>query len=221
MLSPPVLLRAAAAMGPPRSPRRPLLIVHEVGDYAASFVPTSADFGRLDPCFRLPDAAWETLPDYHDFGFAVFQLRADGRAREVHPIAYRYPAERPGELFFPTVHVHDGQRAEPSAIFDHDLYAQGVGPFRGESTRYDWKEGSILPGRHVDSARAQGLVRPEIPLHRARLHAEYPNADVVLVQRPGETTAEARPARAGTGPGASLPWYEFQRRQKPDTRMYY
>ena len=32
-----------------------VLSVHEVGDYEASYVPTMADFSRIDPCFHLPD----------------------------------------------------------------------------------------------------------------------------------------------------------------------
>lgn len=51
------------------------LQVHSVGDYEASFVPTMADFARLDPRFRLPTAIWSQLPMYADWGFAVFKLR--------------------------------------------------------------------------------------------------------------------------------------------------
>jgi hypothetical protein len=53
---------------------RPMLVVHEVGAFVASFVPTRDDFDRLDERFRLPDGVWDTLGDYHDFGFAVFRL---------------------------------------------------------------------------------------------------------------------------------------------------
>jgi hypothetical protein len=37
------------------------LKVERVGRFVASFVPTVADFGRLDPRFRLPDAVWKRL----------------------------------------------------------------------------------------------------------------------------------------------------------------
>lgn len=73
------------------------LPAQEVGDSVASYVPSVADFRRLDPRFRLPAAAWESLPDDRDLGFAVFQLRPGEGLRRVHPIAYRYPAERPGD----------------------------------------------------------------------------------------------------------------------------
>jgi hypothetical protein len=53
----------------------PSLAVHRVGAYDASFVPAIADFARLDPRFRLPDAVLGRVPAYADYGFAVFQLR--------------------------------------------------------------------------------------------------------------------------------------------------
>lgn len=41
---------------------RPRLVVHEVGDFVASFVPSRADFDRLDPRFRLSEGVWRALP---------------------------------------------------------------------------------------------------------------------------------------------------------------
>jgi hypothetical protein len=51
------------------------LAVQAVGDFVASFVPTLTDFDRLDDRFRLPTATWNELPQYRDWGFAVFQLK--------------------------------------------------------------------------------------------------------------------------------------------------
>src|SRR6476469_9834559 len=64
------------------------LAVQRVGAYDASFVSAIADFARLDPRFRLPDAVLGRMPAYADYGFAVFQLRK-GEA-EVHPMALRF-----------------------------------------------------------------------------------------------------------------------------------
>src|SRR5437899_1303322 len=64
----------------------PKLKVRTVGNFSASFVPTVKDFGRLDERFRLPEGTWEALPDYKDFGFAVFKL--DQNVRQVHPMAF-------------------------------------------------------------------------------------------------------------------------------------
>ena len=55
------------------------LAVVEVGKFVASFVPAIKDFARLEKQFRLPDGVWEKLPQYKEFGFAVFSSKA-GRA---------------------------------------------------------------------------------------------------------------------------------------------
>ncbi|MEO7716990.1 MAG: hypothetical protein ABIY70_12375 [Capsulimonas sp.] len=60
--------------GAPASAGPAMLEVHQVGNYAASFVPRIGDFDRLDPRFRLPEHVWEKLPEYADYGFAVFKL---------------------------------------------------------------------------------------------------------------------------------------------------
>jgi hypothetical protein len=98
----------------------PTLEVHQVGSFVASFVPTRADFARLDRRFRVDDALWERL--YADWSFAVFQF-APGREQDVHPMALVFPQRAPGSIHFPTVHVHQG-KFERSAWFDHTLYFQ-------------------------------------------------------------------------------------------------
>lgn len=130
----------------------------------------------------------------------------------VHPIAYRYPAESPEELFFPTVHVHDGGHADPEAGFDHVLYAQRAWPVPDRDT--GWESGSLLPGRVMDVGRSHGLVAPDVPLRRARLLGHYPNADVVVRGAGGGMKAEARPTRVGSGVGARLGWGEFRSRRR-------
>ncbi len=108
------------------------LAVKGIGDFIASFVPTLADFDRLDERFRLPAATWNKLPQYSDWGFAVFQLKespagqeiARGTPRRIHPMAFQYPTWMDESLYFPTLHIHDGQ-VNASAEFDHTLYFQG------------------------------------------------------------------------------------------------
>lgn len=106
-------------------------VAKNVGDYEASFVPSQADFERLDPRFCLPPSVWSQLSLYADWGFAVFKLslnppptqlsaldlriiaerKRDGkppfppRRRDIHPMAFRFPRRDPSRLFFPTVHV--------------------------------------------------------------------------------------------------------------------
>lgn len=122
------------------SARSRTLEVHSVGSFEASFVPTQKDFARLDERFRLPEGAFERLPQYRDYGFAVFKLK-QGR-QEVHPMAFSFPRRKPDELFFPTVHVHDGTVAEQAA-FDHVLYCQGArAALEGWQASHKWSRAS-------------------------------------------------------------------------------
>ena len=101
------------------------LEVHTVGDFVASFVPSLADFARLDPRFRMPAGTLDRVPDYADWGFAVFQLAAPGGAAKIHPMAFEFVTRDPNRLFFPTLHVHDGALHD-GAEFAHSLYTQGA-----------------------------------------------------------------------------------------------
>ena len=104
------------------------LAVHRVGAFEASFAPTRADLARLDPRFRLSEAALDALPAARSRGFVVFQLRGTaGQPVSAHPMAIRFPRRDPATLFFPTVHVHDGQ-VRDRARFDHALYTQAPSP---------------------------------------------------------------------------------------------
>ena len=110
---------------PTLSSSRDRLEVHAVGSYEASFVPRMADFSRLDPRFRLSEAVWAALPQYADWSFCVFKLKAGDVT--VHPMAFRFPRRDPLRLYFPTVHVHDGS-VRRTAWFNHFLFCQGKVP---------------------------------------------------------------------------------------------
>lgn len=159
----------------------PTLKVHEVGSFHASFVPRLRDFARLDGRFRLPEQAWEQVPQYGDYAFAVFKLQAG--AKNVHPMAFEFPRRDPRELFFPTVHVHDGG-VEAYADFDHSLFWQSTkgrvgGPFSlvGESS-YDCTDAPA--GRFMDIDRARGVVDAEAMIQMQRLGGWRVNRDVVV-----------------------------------------
>src|SRR5690349_17102183 len=66
-------LSNSRALGAPPDAK---LEVVAVGSFEASFVPTAADFSRLDERFRLPAGTWEKLPAYRGHGFAVFKLKS-------------------------------------------------------------------------------------------------------------------------------------------------
>lgn len=146
------------------APPRQRLVVHEVGSFVASFVPTESDFDRLDPRFRLPLRLSDVVPAYRDYGFAVFQLKP-GKVR-VHPMAFTFETRAPRRLFFPTVHVHDG-RMRPRAKFDHALYYQGGSALQADSV-------SDRPPRFD----AKGALDTSAPVCRTKLRGDHANEDI-------------------------------------------
>ncbi len=151
------------------------LVVQQVGAFEASFVPTIADFNRLDQRFQLPAGTWEKLPAYRDYGFAVFKLKAG--EQKIHPMAFSFPRSDPSALFFPTVHIHDGAVHE-QADFDHTLFAQ-TGDRHPQGAEA-WAESQALAGREVDIKRAAGIVAGDQHVYYRTLKGKLPNQDTVL-----------------------------------------
>ena len=163
---------AAASAGVParNTPRSAPLRVHEVGAFRASFAPRVADLDRLDPQFRLPPSAIDAVPAYADWGFVVFQLAPERTPTRVHPMAFTFPTRKPTQLFFPTIHIHDGELHE-QANFHHALFAQGI----------DEGGFTVSPEpaeRFVDRARAGVLVDGDAPVWHRPVHGLRPNADI-------------------------------------------
>jgi hypothetical protein len=150
------------------------LEVHDVGDFVASFVPTLRDFDRLDEQFTLPRATWDQLPKYADYGFCVFQFileRALLRGSlTAHPMAFEFPTRHPDMLFFPTVHVHDGE-VHPRDAFDHQLY------FQCQRHRGAAQHTSALAADYVDIDRVRGIVAGQEVLRRRTIAGLLPNND--------------------------------------------
>ena len=152
-----------------------LLKVEEVGSFVASFVPSEHDFERLDPRFRLPNGVWKKLGQYAAFGFAVFQLKKGNH--RIHPMAFSFPTAHPDSLFFPTVHIHDGE-VHPHAEFDHALFAQTAA--EGLRSVLAWEESADLAAKTVDVKKSRGLVTADRHLLRRTLHGELKNEDTWL-----------------------------------------
>lgn len=161
--------------GMAKSQSAPLEVV-SVGSFEASFVPTIADFSRLDARFRMPPGVWDKLPAYQDYGFAVFKLKA-GESK-VHPMAFTFPRAG-GQLFFPTVHVHDGA-VHPTAHFDHALYLQTSNRDRQNAMLDKWRESGRPGGQIVDAAKAKGLVDAAEHVFYRELRGELKNADTTV-----------------------------------------
>jgi hypothetical protein len=175
------------------------LVVHDVGDFEASFVPSRADFARLDARFRLADGVWDKLPQYADWSFAVFKLKpkAAGTRQTIHPMAFTFPRRDARALFFPTVHVHDGGSVPEAATFDHSLYCQADGVL---NALLDWQTSMTALGASVDAARAKGLVDGERKAHTTALFGSMPNEDQWLREPAGVALSDLR------GEGASFAW---------------
>ena len=149
------------------------LKVHDVGSFEASFVPAIGDFERLDERFRIDRAVWDAIPEYADYGFAVIKLKASSGSR-VHPIALEFPRRDKERLFFPTVHVHDGELHD-RAYYDHSLFCQGGGAL--EPFVRSWEMSKSGAGRFMDVERAQGILTPNEFCWRLTIKGRLTNTD--------------------------------------------
>jgi len=153
---------------------QPLAVV-KVGSFEASFVPSLKDFSRLDERFRIRDEAWRKLPQYADFGFAVFKLKS-GEAR-IHPMAFSFPRRDPRKLFFPTVHIHDGEVHE-QAEFDHLLYCQ---PNEDQSLALQgWRESERLANSFMNINKTQGLMAARQHCYQKIVRGMLRNRDTLV-----------------------------------------
>jgi hypothetical protein len=166
---PPRSLGGSKGKPPPRAAK---LKVVEVGSFEASFVPAVKDFDRLDERFRLPKGTWDKLPAYNAYGFAVFKLKQG--EKKVHPMAFEFPRANPKRLFFPTVHIHDGQ-VHKTAMFDHALYCQ----VKGEDVTA-WKESPQLAASFMQIPRTAGIVDKDAHVYRLAIKGRKPNQDTWL-----------------------------------------
>lgn len=162
------------------------LKVHKVGSFVASFVPTVKDFSRLDPQFVIPAETWDKVDGYDGFGFAVFQL--DEKAGKTHPMAMRFDTSLKDQVFFPTLHIHDGQ-VHATEHFDHYLFMQHasmdsvVGSYAGPK-KLQSRTGMVRSKHPVSEFakpdKSEGLLHPDLLLHRKRMLGNLPNRDEVF-----------------------------------------
>lgn len=171
------------AMLPTAAVANDALLVHKVGNFIASFVPTMDDFSRLDEQFVIPTETWQKIPHYRDYGFAVFQLKE--LAGKPHPMAFEFKT-RLNDIFFPTVHIHDGQ-VHSHEDFDHSLFLQHAG-FDSIAGRYqgprrpDRYTGIVrskdVAGKYCNIEKAQGILAADLLLHRIDLNGKLENRDM-------------------------------------------
>lgn len=138
----------------------------------SSFVPTQEALAQLDEKYRMMQELWNHLPEYNDFGFAVFKLSAD--AHTVPPLAVEFTMRTPNLLYFPTVHIHDGTVPQ-EAPFDHDLFCQA---------RAGWLRSYDVAGSFIDIERAQGVVDGGERVSRMTVQGLHPNSDIIVGLKP-------------------------------------
>ncbi len=167
---PPTRTRSGLGLGGAAPPNSKLEVV-EVGSFEASFVPTQDDFDRLDERFRIPTKVWATVPGHAKSGFVVFQLKSGDQ--QVHPMAFEFPSARPRNLFFPTVHIHDGEYHD-DAEFDHVLYCQ-----RPDDSRvFRWNESAQPASMFLKIDKCAGLVDGDEHCYRRTVRGRQKNADI-------------------------------------------
>ena len=161
------------------------LVVHEVGDFIASFVPSVEDFSRLDRQFVIPKESWDKIPVYSDYGFAVFQLKK--LQGTTHPMAFEFQSRLKDQVFFPTVHIHDG-KVHSREDFDHTLYLQAksfddkVSDYRNRNVK-DRMTGFVrsrsTARNFCNVKKTAGLVLGDQLVHRLELRGRLKNQDVI------------------------------------------
>lgn len=150
------------------------LTVEQVGSFEASFIPTMADFARLDPRFRLPGNTEHALKEvYRDYGFVVFQLRPKVKP---HPMAFSFPTKE-FNLFYPTVHIHDG-KLEDQGNFDHVLYAQMPPGLICTSSEWQISAGPMVNYFTLD--KVPGNTLRNAPTYKRVLYGRSTNKDTRL-----------------------------------------
>lgn len=184
---PPIPRGAVGLAQPVPALARPKLQVHQVGDFEASYVPTMNDWDRLDERFRIPTGIFDAVPAYREFGFAVFKLKATQQAKPwfgflggkpdtktIHPMAFEFPRADPDNLFFPTVHVHDG-KFHLTAEFDHTLYCQ----IRGADLP-GWRRSAGLARSFLSVSKGNGVFEPDRLCYKRDIRGDVLNEDILV-----------------------------------------
>jgi hypothetical protein len=159
------------------------LQVQKVGAFIASVVPRAEDFRRLDSQFSIAPETWAKLPVYSDYSFVVFQLQElEGKP---HPMAFEFQTRYSERVFFPTVHIHDGE-VHDAEDFDHQLYLQQptwdklVGDYTHEPDEAtQWVRSKGVAEKTVKIEKTEGIVVADQLVHRRTIQGQHRNEDVV------------------------------------------
>jgi hypothetical protein len=124
----------------------------------------------------LPEGSLEKVGLYQDYGFAVFKFKPG--KQKVHPMALTFPSHFADRLFFPTVHIHDGEVHEKET-FDHNLYAQCRQ--QGGRALLPWEESSGNAVVFSQAGLSEGLIDATKHVYRKKLKGVLKNEDQFLL----------------------------------------
>ncbi len=103
-------------------------------------------------------------------------------------MAFEFKSRFADQLFFPTIHIHDGEVHE-TEHFDHMLYLQNpawdklVGSYAGPS-RADPATGFVrskaVASQYCRMQQSEGLLAPDALLHRRKVNGNLKNMDYVF-----------------------------------------
>jgi hypothetical protein len=136
--------------------------------YEGFFYPTLQDLSGLEEDLRIPDEVWSQLVEYNDFGFAVVKISPD--VHPFYPLALQFPMRNPNLLYFPTLHIRNGQAPE-EVNFDHDLFCQA---------RAGWLRTYDIASSFMDIDRANGVIDPGERVSRMTVQGMHPNSDILV-----------------------------------------
>ena len=92
-------------------------------------------------------------------------------------MAFSFPRRDPRAIFFPTVHIHDGQVHE-KAEFDHSIYCQ---PRPDELLSiHKWEESYTHPAGFMQVDKTKGIILPDQHCYKRGLHGYLANRDTFL-----------------------------------------
>jgi hypothetical protein len=93
-------------------------------------------------------------------------------------MAFRFPSALRTQIFFPTVHIHDG-KVHAKEDFDHILYAQAG----NNALIPKWRESEKAASAFVATARSKELVLPDTHVYRLAMGGNLDNTDVLVSPR--------------------------------------
>jgi hypothetical protein len=184
------------------------LQVQKVGAFIASVVPHAEDFRRLDPKFSIAPETWAKLPIYGDYSFVVFQLEElEGKP---HPMAFEFQTRHSEQVFFPTVHIHDGE-VHDAEDFDHHLYLQmptwdkSVGEYTNKPDAVtQWVRSKGVAEKTVKIEETAGIVMADQLVHRRTIKGQYRNEDIFAAVLPQDRPDDSSVGSIG---GFSPTWW--------------